>query len=134
MHGVPWETGEKGAEMIKFLCDLCGKDISEKVHDSVKQFCGPTDFSPELGLRIMGGGRGQAPDTGHNVEHEQELVQLDLQLLAELSRLIHASAWGMHSPRMYCSSCALKTSNTNGSKVVTIFTRVTAKECSAEMQ
>jgi hypothetical protein len=134
MHGVPWETGEEGAEMIKFLCDLCGKDISEKVHDSVKQFCGRTDFSLELGRQIMGSGLSQAPDTGHNTEHEHELVQLDLQLLAELCRLIHASAWGVRSPRMYCSNCALKMSNTNRSKVVTFFTRVTEQQCSAEMQ
>lgn len=129
----PGKPGEEGAEMIKFLCDLCGKDISGKVHDSVKQFCGRTHFSPELRRPTMGDGLSQKQNTRHNVELEQEPVQLDFQVLAELSRLIHASAWGIHSPRIYCSSCARRSSHADGSKVVNIFTRVNGEQRSAEI-
>lgn len=120
--------------MIKFLCDLCGKDISEKVHDSVKQFCGRSHFEEDLMPGMMEGGQRHGSDKKDDVQHEQERVHLDIQLLDELSKLIHASAWGINTRAMRCSDCAMQHMDRNRGKVVTIFTRISAENRAAEMQ
>ena len=121
--------------MIKFLCDLCGKDISEKVHDSVKQFCGRSYFKQDVMMPgVLENSRGRSPIMPGGVEHENERVHLDVQLLDELSKLIHASAWGINGKVMRCSNCAVQHMDRNQGKVVTIFTRVPAKQHAAEMR
>ena len=120
--------------MIKFLCDICGKDISEKVRDSVKQFCGRGYFKQDLMPGVMEGTRRQVPDMQDEARHEEERVHLDIQLLDELSKLIHASAWGINTRAIRCSDCAMQHMDLNRGKVVTIFTRIPAEQRAAEMQ
>ena len=115
---------EEAAKMIKFLCDSCGKDISEKVQDSVKQFCRRDHFEEN----IMPGatedlGR-HLPDVQHGIEGQGEPVCLEVQLLNELSKLIHASAWGMATTAMRCSGCAVEDAKRKTGKAITIFTRI----------
>jgi hypothetical protein len=47
-----------------------------------------------------------------------------VQLLHELSRLIHGSAWGIPTNAMQCSDCAMAHAEQERGKVITIFTRV----------
>ena len=110
--------------MIKFLCDLCGKDISEKVQDSIRQFCGRDYDGPSAIARVTEDRGGQLPDTQHDVDEEKKPVYLDVQLLNELSRLIHASAWGMLATSMQCGNCAMERAGRRTRKVATIFTRI----------
>jgi transposase-like protein len=122
-------SGEETNKMVKFLCDLCGKDISAKVHDSVKQFCG-RDYSWQDIVPIVQEDRGrELPDVQHEVEHETNPVYLEIQILNELSKLIHASAWGMRTTAMQCSNCATEHVEGKRGKVITIFTRITEKRC-----
>ena len=115
--------------MVKFLCDLCGKDISEKVHDSVKQFCG-RDYSWQDIVPIVQEDRSrELPDVQHEVEHETNPVYSRIQILNELSKLIHASAWGMPTTTMQCSSCATEHAERKRGKVITIFTRIAEERC-----
>ena len=112
--------------MVKFLCDLCGKDISEKVHDSVKQFCGRDYFGQDMVPRLTEDHSRQVPDVQHEVEDERKIVNFEVQLLNELSKLIHASAWDMDTTTMQCSNCAIEHAERKKGKVVTIFTRIAA--------
>ncbi|MBW2566852.1 MAG: hypothetical protein JRE24_08230 [Deltaproteobacteria bacterium] len=119
--------------MIKFLCDSCGKDISEKVHDSVKQFCRRDHFEENI---IPGAtedyGR-QLSDVQHGIKDQREPVYLEVQLLGELSKLIHASAWGMAMTAMRCSSCAIENAKSKKGKAITIFTRIAEERLLDEM-
>jgi hypothetical protein len=114
-------SGEETTKMVKFLCDLCGKDISEKVHDSVKQFCG-RDYSWQDIVPML-------PDAQHEVEHETNPVYSKIQILNELSKFIHASAWGMPTTTMQCSNCAIEHAEGKRGKVITIFTRIGEERC-----
>ena len=110
--------------MIKFLCDSCGKDISEKVHDSVKQFCRRDHFEENIMPGTTEDRGRQLPDVQHGIEDQREPVYLDVQLLNELSKLIHASAWGMATTAMRCSGCATVNAKRKKRKAITIFTRI----------
>lgn len=114
--------------MIKFLCDSCGKDISQKVLDSVKQFCERSYFKPRE-LPGTAGGRGkQTSHRSGRVDDAAEQVHVQVQLLNELSKLIHASAWGMSRASMQCSSCAGEYAEMKKARVITIFTRVAQEQ------
>jgi hypothetical protein len=117
-------TVEKGAEMVKFLCDSCGKDISEKVHDSVKQFCGKDYFGQSKTQRVAGNQSKRLPHAQHGADDDKEPVYLEVQLLHELSRLIQGTAWGIPTNAMNCSDCAMADPEQERVKVITIFTRV----------
>jgi hypothetical protein len=114
---------EKG-KMIKFLCDSCGRDISAKVQDSVKQFCGRDHFEPNMIPGVTEEDSRQVPDAQYGAEHERKPVYLEVQLLNELSKLIHASAWGMSATTMQCGNCAIERAERRRGKVITIFTRI----------
>ncbi len=119
---------EEAAKMIKFLCDSCGKDISEKVHDSVKQFCRRDHFEENIMPGTTEDRGRQLPDVQHGIEDQREPVYLEVQLLNELSKLIHASAWGMATTAMGCSGCATENAKKNKRKAITIFTRIAEEE------
>ena len=112
--------------MIRFHCDCCGKDISKKVHDSVKQSCGWSDFnqSPVPGNAEQSIGPLDLPPEPENAE---EKIHLNVQVLRELTRLIHASAWGVRTTTIQCGSCAMEQLEEGHSKVVTFFTRVSTE-------
>jgi len=120
---------EDTAKMIRFLCDLCGKDISEKVHDSVKQFCGRDHFEQSIIPEVTQDDSTQLAGMRYEVEHERNPVYLDVQLLDELSKLIHASAWGMPAATMQCSNCAPGHAEKKKGKAITIFTRIAETQC-----
>jgi hypothetical protein len=122
-HAHP-KTMEETPQMIKFLCDSCGKDISQKVLDSVKQFCERSYFKRRE-LPGTAGGRGK--QTTHR-SGAAEQVHVQIQLLNELSKLIHASAWGMSKASMQCSSCAGEYAEMKKARVITIFTRVAQEQ------
>jgi hypothetical protein len=110
-------------KMIKFLCDSCGKDISAKVQDSVKQFCGRHYFDPHM-IGVREDDRIHLWDAPFGVGPEKKPVYLNVQLLKELSKLIHASAWGMSAAMMQCGNCAKESAAGKRKKVITIFTRI----------
>jgi hypothetical protein len=60
----------------------------------------------------------------HGIKDQREPVYLEVQLLNELSKLIHASAWGMATTAMRCSSCAVENAKRKKRKAITIFTRI----------
>ena len=109
--------------MIKFMCDSCGKDISDKVHDSVRQLCAKDFFVPDVSEEMTQGHGRQPQDVHHEVGHVHGPLDLQVQLLDELSKIIHASAWDMRSASMHCSNCAVKHAYKH-KKVVTMFTKV----------
>ena len=109
--------------MIKFMCDSCGKDISDKVHDSVRQLCAKDFFGPDISREMTQDHERQPRDVHYEVGHVHEPLDLQVQLLDELSKIIHASAWDMHSASMHCSDCAVKHAYKK-KKVVTMFTKV----------
>lgn len=114
--------------MIRFMCDSCGKDISEKIHDSIRQFY-PVDYfrqEPSEGeaLEII---RERFPGARHNPEYEPNEVRVEVRLLEEFSKLMHAHAWDMSSPRIHCSNCAVNSKGEKRGKVLTIFTKVMGK-------
>lgn len=119
--------------MIKFLCDSCGRDISAKVHDSVKQFCGKDHFAQSITPEVAEGDGRQAPDLRHEIKHQREQIHSEVQLLNELSRLIHASAWGRSTTTMRCGNCAMEHMERKEAKVITIFTRIAEKRILAEI-
>jgi len=123
------EIAVEGDKMIRFLCDMCGKDISEKIHDSVKQFCGKDYFEKSLKPGATEASSGQPPDSQGSPDNGHRRVHLDVQLLDELSRLIHASAWGLGTTAIRCSNCALEREEEQNGRVVTIFTRISQEQC-----
>lgn len=114
--------------MVKFFCDSCGRDISERVYDSVRQFCGRWDFGPNLLTGVIRGDAGQLRDVDLEIEDHQEPLHCELQLLAELSRLIHACAWGCSTIKMRCGRCAMGRDEAREGKVITIFTRISERQ------
>lgn len=89
--------------MIRFLCDSCGKDISEKVCDSVKQFCRRDHFEENAVPGTTEDHDRQPSNSHHGMNVRQDPIYLGVQLLSELSKLIHASAWGIATTAMRCS-------------------------------
>jgi hypothetical protein len=114
---------EKG-KMIKFLCDSCGRDIAAKVQDSVEQFCGRDHFEPNRIPGVTEAESRHLPDAPFGAGPERKPVYLEVQLLNELSKLIHASAWGMSAAMMQCGNCAKERAEKRRGKVTTIFTRI----------
>ena len=115
--------------MIKFLCDSCGRDISASVHDSVRQFCGKDHFAQSMTPEVA------EDDNTHvsNLRRRPEEVRSEVQLLDELSRLIHASAWGRSTKTMRCGHCAVEHMERKQAKVITIFTRIPGNQILAEI-
>ena len=113
--------------MVKFFCDSCGRDISERVYDSVRQFCGRCDFDANLLTGVTRDAAGQLKDVDREVENHQEPLRCELQLLTELSRLIHASAWGRSTIKMRCGHCAMGRDEAGKAKIITIFTRISER-------
>jgi transposase-like protein len=124
---------EEAAKMIKFLCDSCGKDISEKVYDSVKQFCRRDHFEENIMPGATEDHGRQLPDVQHGIKDQREPVYIEVRLLNELTKLIHASAWGMAMTAMRCSSCAIENAKRKKGKAITIFTRIAEERLLNEM-
>ena len=107
--------------MIKFTCDVCGKDISDKIHCSIRQFYAIDHFKKEtpedLGLEHVP----EVPGAG---EHRAHRVYLDVRLFDEFSKVMHARAWDMSSAKIHCSKCAVKNGREKNGKVMTIFTKI----------
>jgi hypothetical protein len=107
--------------MIKFTCDACGKDISEKIHCSIRQFYPIDHFKKEetgtLGLRDV-------PKAGGAADYQPHRVYLDVKLFDEFCRVMHARAWDIASARIHCSKCAVKNGRKKNGKVMTIFTKI----------
>jgi hypothetical protein len=106
--------------MIKFTCDSCGKDISEKIHASIRQFYSIDHFikkTPEsAALEHLPQVRGAA-------EHEPDKIFLSVSLFDEFSRVMHARAWDISSARIHCSECALRNAH-RAKRVMTVFTKI----------
>jgi hypothetical protein len=114
--------------MIKFFCDSCGRDISERVYDSVRQFCERYPFDPNILSGVTREDPRQLPDADQELENHREPVHCELQLLTELSKLIHACAWGWSTITMRCGHCAVEHDETQKAKVITIFTRISERQ------
>ena len=113
--------------MIKFFCDLCEADISERVFDSVRQFCGKRHFERNMLSGVAQDDRRRLPDMEHETDDQLEPVHLEVRLLSELSKSIHASAWGWSNKTMRCDHCATESEEIRRKKVITIFTRIPEK-------
>ena len=118
--------------MVKFLCDLCGRDISEKVYDSIKQFCEKDHFEQKTAPGVTADLQREAPGIQHETDFERGRLCLDVQLLRELSKLIHASAWSSPTTTMKCSQCAIEGEEKKRGKIITIFTRIADKQLLTE--
>jgi hypothetical protein len=111
--------------MIRFTCDACGKDISEKIHCSIRQFYAIDYFKKEapegLGLNSM---HKHVPEVRGTAEDQAHRVYLDVELFDEFSKVMHAHAWEISSARIYCSKCAMRNGGKKNGKVMTIFTKI----------
>jgi hypothetical protein len=107
--------------MIKFTCDACGKDISEKIHCSIRQFYPIDHFNKDATDAV---GLGHVPEVRGAAEHQAHRVYLDVRLFHEFSKVMHARAWDISSVRIHCSKCAVKNGRKKKGKVMTIFTRI----------
>jgi uncharacterized cysteine cluster protein YcgN (CxxCxxCC family) len=123
---------EATGKMIKFLCDSCGRDISAKVHDSVKQFSRRDHFKQNMMPGVTEDDVRQVPDLQHATEPQRAQVYLEVQILNELSKLIHACAWGRSTNAIQCGSCAIEHAEREKGKVITIFTRIAEKQMLTE--
>jgi hypothetical protein len=70
----------------------------------------------------------QVLDVQHESEPRRAQVYLEVQLLNELSKLIHACAWDQPTNTMQCGSCAMEQAQRKKGKVITIFTRIAEKQ------
>lgn len=111
--------------MIKFTCDACGKDISEKIHCSIRQFYPIDHFKKErqegVGMSAM---CKRVPEVRGTAKHQAHRVYFDVNLLDEFSKVMHAHAWDISSARIHCSKCAVKNGRKKNGKVMTIFTKI----------
>jgi hypothetical protein len=112
------------ANVIKFFCDSCGADISERVYDSVRQFSEPDQSERSILAGVTHDGGQQISDEEHEIKHQGEQVRLDVQLLADLSKLIHSYAWGGSATTMRCDHCPMEDGEIREGTVITIFTRI----------
>lgn len=110
--------------MIKFTCDSCGKDISDKVFSSVRQFYGKNFFEGNVSEQVMEDYNEHFPDVPFGVYHERDGVYLEVKLFYEFLKMIHAFAWEESPTFMFCSNCAMKHADMKKKKVVTIFTKI----------
>lgn len=110
--------------MIKFTCDSCGKDISDKVFSSVRQFYGKSYFEGDVSEQVTEDYNKHLPDLHYGVKHEHDGVYLEVKLFYEFLKMIHAFAWNESPTCMFCSNCAMEHANMKKKKVVTIFTRI----------
>jgi hypothetical protein len=113
--------GRSNIGMIKFTCDCCGKDISEKIHSSIRQFYPIDHFKKETGENVE---LGHFPEAGGAAEYEAHQVFLNVCLFDEFSKLMHARAWDISSARIHCSQCAVKNARRANKRVMTIFTKI----------
>ena len=111
-------------EMINFTCDSCGKDISDKVFSSVRQFYGKSYFEGNVSEQVMEDYNKHFPDVHYGVQHERDGLYLEVKLFYEFLKMIHAFAWDGSPTCMFCSDCAIKYADTKKKKVVTIFTKI----------
>ena len=125
-------TMEGRDKMVKFLCDLCGRDISEKVYDSIKQFCGRDHFEQSTMPEVTEDPHRPPPDVQYETDLQRRRVCSEVQLLKELSKLIHASAWSSPTTTMKCSQCAIEGKERKKGKIITIFTRIAEKQLLTE--
>ena len=107
--------------MIKFTCDCCGKDISEKVHSSIRQFYAIDHFSKKTPENAD---LEHFPQVGGAAEHEPDKIFLSVSLFDEISKVMHARAWDISSVRIHCSQCAVKNARRPNKRVMTIFTKI----------
>jgi hypothetical protein len=110
--------------MISFKCDSCGKDISDKVFSSVRQFYGKSYFEENVSEQVMEDYNKHFPDFNYGVQHERDGVYLEVKLFYEFLKMIHAFAWDVSPTCMFCSNCAMKHADEKKKKVVTIFTKI----------
>jgi hypothetical protein len=68
-----------------------------------------------------------------NLRRRSEKIHSEVQLLDELSKLIHASAWGRSTKTMRCGNCAVEHMERKQAKVITIFTRIPGNQILAEI-
>jgi hypothetical protein len=68
------------------------------------------------------------PRLQHEIKHQGRQDKSEVQLLDELSKLIHASAWGKSTTAMHCGNCAIQNAQREKRKVITIFTRVVREQ------
>ena len=118
--------------MIKFLCDSCGRDITARVLDSVKQFCRRDHFTQSMIAGVTEDDVRQVADVQYESEPQRAQVYLEVQLLNELSKLIHACAWDRPTNAMQCGSCAMEQAERKKGKVITIFTRIAERQMATE--
>lgn len=110
--------------MIRFVCDSCGKDITEKVFDSVRQFYGKGYFEKDVPAQTTEAYYEHAPDNRYDVQREPNGIELEVKLLYEFLKVIHAHAWNKSHTMMQCGSCAAKRASGQKRKVKSFFTRM----------
>ena len=110
--------------MIKFMCDSCGKDISEKVLSSVRQFYGKSYFGEKVSEQVTEDHSKPSPEVHYGGRHEPKTVNLEVRLFYEFLKIIHAFAWDMSPAIMHCGDCAMKLVDKKKRKVITFFTRI----------
>jgi hypothetical protein len=110
--------------MIRFVCDSCGKDITEKVFDSVRQFYGKSYFERDVPAQTAEAYYEHPPDDRYDVQSEPNAVLLEVKLLDEFLKVIHAHAWNRSQTMMQCGSCAAKQASGQKRKVTSFFTRM----------
>ena len=110
--------------MIRFVCDSCGKDITEKVFDSVRQFYGKSHFERELPAQTAEAYYEPPPDDPYDYQSESNAVQLEVKLLEEFLKVIHAHAWNKSQTILQCGGCAAKRVSGKKHKVKSFFTRM----------
>jgi hypothetical protein len=110
--------------MIKFVCDSCGKDITEKVFDSVRQFYGKGYFERDVPEQTTEAYYEHSADNGPEVQSESNGIQLEVKLLDEFLKVIHAHAWNKSRAIIQCGSCAVKRASAQKAKVKSFFTRM----------
>jgi hypothetical protein len=119
---------ERIAKVIKFFCDSCGADISARVYDSVRQFSEPDQPERSILAGVTDDGSQQISDKEHEIKQQGQQVRLDVQLLVDLSKLIHAYAWDGSSTSMRCDHCPIEDEEIRKGTVITIFTRIPEKQ------
>lgn len=112
--------------MIKFTCDACGKDISEKIHCSIRQFYPIDHFKKEA---LEGVDLEYVSEEHSAADHQTHRVYFDVRLFDEFCKVMHARAWDISSARIHCSKCAVKNRGKKNGKVMTIFTKIEGGSC-----
>ena len=120
--------------MIRFVCDSCGKDITEKVFDSVRQFYGKGYFERNVPAQTAEAYCEHLPDNRYDLQSKPNGIQLEVKLLDEFLKVIHAHAWNKSNTMMHCGSCAAKRTRGQKRKVKSFFTRMPLHLVKGHMQ